>query len=101
MPCLLTAPLAAQSSISPDTGGSGVDGAFVAVPNMQIDTNVRNVFEFTTFDVPANVVVTVRGRRPLLVKVQGLANIAGRIDCEGAAGANSNNNTTLRISYSF
>ena len=71
----------------------GVDGAFVAVPNMLIDTNVQNVFEFTTFDVPANVLLTVRGRRPLLVKVQGVANIAGRIDCEGAAGAPSGNNT--------
>ena len=83
--------LAAQPTLFPLNGGSGIDGAFAPLANTTLDTSLQAVYEFTTLTIPAGVVVTCVGPVPITIRVQGAAVVDGILDASGVAGSQSNN----------
>jgi hypothetical protein len=95
---LLAAPsssLSAQQSVTllPDPGGTGVDGAFVASIGGVLDSDVQPVWNFTSFTVPAGVVLELRGSLPLEIRVQGIVRIDGTVEASGRPGADGANDS--------
>lgn len=76
--------------------GSGADGAFadgpaqtgitVALPIITINTDVKSVYEFTSFTLSGGVTINATGSVPLVIRVLGPATIAGQIHLDGATG---------------
>lgn len=71
--------------------GAGIDGAFAPTSSVTLMTDgtdpvfggSNGVFEFTTIDIPAGVVITAIGSRPLVFKATGDATIEGSFDLSG------------------
>ncbi|MBK9387147.1 MAG: hypothetical protein IPN34_20215 [Planctomycetes bacterium] len=88
-----SSPLAAQQTVTllADSGGTGADGAFVATAGAVLDSAVKPVWNFTSFTVPAGIVVEMRGALPLEIRVQGIVRIDGIVDASGRPGADAAN----------
>ncbi len=63
-------------------GGTGVDGAFAPLADIELDTNGGPYF-FSSVTIPAGVTVTAVGDQPLRVYSQGNLDVLGTIDVSG------------------
>ncbi len=80
--------------------GSGRDGVFsdgASLPGMSVvgaavtvNTDVKSVFEFSSFTLSGGTTLTATGSAPLIIRVTGSATIAGAIIVDGSAGQNAN-----------
>lgn len=74
--------------------GTGADGVFAPVNSVTLFTDgvdpvyggSNGVFQFTSIDIPAGVVITAVGSNPLVLKSTGDATFAGTIDISGQNG---------------
>jgi hypothetical protein len=87
----LSLSLQAQTGVVPDNGGNGTDGPFLPFISLTLDTDVQSVYNFTTFNIPAGMTVTVIGANPITIRAQGVVTIDGVLDVSGQAGGNSTN----------
>lgn len=82
----------AQLGLTPANGSDGSDGPFAPTANSVLDTSLQPVFRFTSLLIPAGVTVSATGPNPLLILVQGSAQIDGVLDLSGIAGGVGANN---------
>lgn len=76
--------------------GGGGDGVFndgpaqtgigVAGANITVNTDVKSVYEFSSFTLSGADTMTVTGSLPLIIRVTGTTSIAGTLQSEGATG---------------
>ncbi len=78
------------------TTGSGRDGAFLNGPsqtgitvvgaNISINTDVKSIYEFSSFTLGAGFTITAVGSAPLIIRVAGVTTLAGTFTLDGATG---------------
>ncbi len=83
----------AQTSLVPVNGGTGIDGAFAPAGPMFFSTTTKNLFNYTSINIPAGVTIRYTGANVLILRCQGAVTIDGTIDASGSAGGTSTNNT--------
>jgi hypothetical protein len=76
--------------------GDGSDGAFsdgpaqsgitVAGNTITLNTDVKAVFKFSSFNLSAGKTLKATGSQPLVLRVLGAATVAGTVDLKGSAG---------------
>ena len=83
--CVGLAPL---ESFAFNSGSTGADGAFNPTVNTEVQVPPSGVFNFTSVDIPNGITVTFRSNAtntPVVMLVQGDANVAGTVQLNGAA----------------
>lgn len=83
--------------------GDGIDGDFsdgsgVPIPragltivgtNVTVDTDVRDTYNFKSFNLAAGYILTAVGSKPLVIRVLGAATISGTINADGQVGTHN------------
>lgn len=84
--------LAASGSFALDSTSTGADGAFAPSVNTRLALSEDGIFNFTTVDIPAGVLVTFEKNTtntPVTILASGDVNIAGTISVSGGYGTDA------------